>query len=120
NLRRPHVQCPVLRQAPAYAFEFEWSNKNVFDGAHNRRRSYFDNSAPAATGVPQGEEPKILEPYRGKIPDEVFTKEYDPPKYAGSGNIRDGLREALKLLKEAGWSVKNERLVSDKCGQPFE
>jgi microcin C transport system substrate-binding protein len=70
--------------------------------------------------VPQGEELKILEPYRGKIPDEVFTKEYDPPKYDGSGNIRDGLREALKLLKEAGWSFKNEKLVNDKSGQPFE
>ena len=53
-------------------------------------------------------------------PDEVFTKEYDPPHYDGSGNIRDGLREALKLLKEAGWSFKNERLANDKTGQPFE
>ena len=50
----------------------------------------------------------------------MFTKEYDPPKYDGSGNIRDGLREALKLLKEAGWSFKNEKLVNDKTGQPFE
>ena len=57
-------------------------------------------------GVPQGEELKILEPFRGKIPDEVFTKEYDPPKYDGSGNIRDGLREALKLLKEAGLELQ--------------
>ena len=71
-------------------------------------------------GLPQGEELKILEPFRGKIPDEVFTKEYDPPKYDGSGNIRDGLREALKLLKEAGWSVKGGKLVNDKTGQPFE
>ena len=70
--------------------------------------------------MPQGEELKILEPFRGKIPDEVFTKEYDPPKYHGSGNIRDGLRDAFKLLKEAGWSVKGGKLVNDKTGQPFE
>ena len=120
NLRRPIFQDPKVRQALAYGFDFEWSNKNLFYGAYKRTRSYFDNSELAATGVPQGEELKILEPYRGKIPDEVFTKEYDPPKYDGSGNIRDGLREALKLLKEAGWSFKNEKLVNDKTGQPFE
>src|SRR5438045_2439330 len=120
NLRRPIFQDPKVRQALAYGFDFDWSNKNLFYGAYQRTRSYFDNSELAATGVPQGEELKILEPYRGKIPDEVFTKEYDPPKYDGSGNIRDGLREALKLLKEAGWSFKNEKLVNDKSGQPFE
>jgi microcin C transport system substrate-binding protein len=73
----------------------------------------------AATGVPQGEELKILEKYRGQIPDEVFTKEYDPPKYDGSGEIRDGLRKAIALLQQAGWSFKGEKLVNDKTGEPF-
>jgi len=120
NLRRPLFQNPKVRQALAYAFDFEWSNKNLFYDAYKRTRSYFDNSELAATGLPQGEELKILEPFRGKVPDEVFTKEYDPPKYDGSGNVRDGLREALKLLKEAGWSIKSGKLVNDKTGQPFE
>ena len=120
NLRRPLFQDPRVRQALAYGFDFEWSNKNLFYGLYARTRSYFDNSELAATGVPKGEELKILEPFRGKIPDEVFTKEYDPPKYDGSGNIREGLRDALKLLKEAGWSFKNEKLVNDKTGQPFD
>lgn len=120
NLRRPLFQDPKVRQALAYGFDFEWSNKNLFYGLYIRTRSYFDNSELAATGVPQGEELKILEPFRGKIPDEVFGKEYNPPKYDGSGNIRDGLREALKLLKDAGWSFKNEKLVNDKSGQPIE
>ena len=120
NLRRPLFQDPKVRQALAYGFDFEWSNKNLFYGLYIRTRSYFDNSELAATGAPQGEELKILEPFRGKVPDEVFAKEYNPPKYDGSGNIRDGLREALKLLKDAGWSFKNERLVNDKSGQPFE
>ena len=120
NLRRPLFQDPRVREALAYAFDFEWSNKNLFYGAYTRTRSYFDNSELAATGVPQGEELKILEKFRGQIPDAVFTTEYDPPKYDGSGNIRDGLREALKLLKEAGWTFKDEKLVNDKTGQPFE
>jgi len=120
NLRRPLFQDPKVRQALAYGFDFEWSNKNLFYGLYKRTRSYFDNSELAATGVPQGEELKILEPFRGKIPDEIFTKEYNPPKYDGSGNVRDGLREALKLLKEAGWSFKNEKLANDRTGQPFE
>jgi microcin C transport system substrate-binding protein len=120
NLRRPLFQDPRVREALAYAFDFEWSNKNLFYGLYLRTRSYFDNSELAATGLPQGEELKILEPFRGKVPDEVFTKEYDPPKYDGYGNIRDGLRAALKLLKEAGWTFKGEKLVNDETGQPFE
>jgi microcin C transport system substrate-binding protein len=120
NLRRPLFQDPRVREALGYAFDFEWSNKNLFYGAYTRTRSYFDNSELAATGVPQGEELKILEKYRGQIPERVFTAEYDPPKYDGSGNIRDGLRAALKLLKEAGWTFKGEKLVNDETGQPFE
>jgi microcin C transport system substrate-binding protein len=120
NLRRPLFEDPRVREALAYAFDFEWSNKNLFYGAYKRTRSYFDNSELAATGVPQGDELKILEPFRDKLPAEVFTKEYDPPKYDGSGNIRDGLRAALKLLKEAGWSIKGGKLVNDKTGAPFE
>jgi microcin C transport system substrate-binding protein len=120
NLRRPLFQDPRVRQALAYAFDFEWSNKNLFYGAYVRTRSYFDNSELAAAGLPQGAELQILEKFRGQIPDEVFTQEYNPPKYDGSGNIRDGLREALRLLKAAGWSVKGDRLVNEQTGQPFE
>jgi microcin C transport system substrate-binding protein len=120
NLRRPLFADPRVREALGYAFDFEWSNKNLFYGAYKRTRSYFDNSELAATGVPQGDELKILEKYRGQIPDRVFATEYNPPKYDGSGNIRDGLRAALKLLKEAGWTFKGEKLVNDETGQPFE
>jgi microcin C transport system substrate-binding protein len=120
NLRRPIFQDPRVRQALAYAFDFEWSNKNLFYGYYKRTRSYFDNSELAATGVPQGQELQILAKFRGQIPDAVFTTEYDPPKYDGTGNIRDGLRKALKLLMAAGWTVKDEKLVNAKTGQPFE
>jgi microcin C transport system substrate-binding protein len=120
NLRRPIFQDPRVREALAYAFDFEWSNKNLFYGAYQRTRSYFDNSELAATGLPTGEELKILDQFRGQIPDALFTKEYDPPKYDGSGDIRAGLLAALKLLQEAGWTFKGERLVNAKTGQPFE
>jgi microcin C transport system substrate-binding protein len=119
NLRRPLFQDPRVRQALGYAFDFEWSNANLFYDLYTRTRSYFDNSEFAATGLPQREELQILEPFRGKIPDEVFTKEYDPPKYDSKFTIRDGLQTAVKLLKEAGWGFKNEKLVNDKTGQPF-
>jgi len=120
NLRRPIFADPRVRQALGYAFDFEWSNKNLFYGAYQRTRSYFDNSELAATGLPQGAELKILEPFRGQIPEAVFTTAYEPPKYDGSGNIREGIREALRLLKAAGWSFKGDKLVNDQTGQPFE
>ncbi len=120
NLRRPIFQDPRVREALAYIFDFEWSNKNLFYGAYRRTRSYFDNSELAAAGLPTGEELKILDQFRGQIPDAVFTKEFNPPKYDGSGDIRAGLLKALKLLDEAGWTFQGERLVNAKTGQPFE
>jgi microcin C transport system substrate-binding protein len=120
NLRRPLFEDPRVREALAYAFDFEWSNKNLFYGYYKRTRSYFDNSELAATGVPQGRELQILDKFKGQIPDAVFTTEYDPPKYDGSGNIRDGLRKAIKLLMAAGWTFKGEKLVNAKTGEPFE
>ena len=120
NLRRPIFQDPRVREALGYAFDFEWSNKNLFYGAYQRTRSYFDNSELAASGVPSGEEQKILDRFRGQIPDAVFTKEYNPPRYDGSGDIRSGLLDALKLLEAAGWTFKGRQLVNAKTGQPFE
>jgi microcin C transport system substrate-binding protein len=120
NLRRPIFQDPRVREALAYAFDFEWSDKNLFYGAYQRTRSYFDNSELAATGLPSGAELKALDRFRGQLPDAVFTKEYNPPRYDGSGDIRAGLLEALKLLEAAGWTFKSGQLVNAKTGQPFE
>jgi microcin C transport system substrate-binding protein len=119
NTRRPIFQDPRVRRALAYAFDFEWSNKTLFYGAYTRTRSYFSNSELASSGVPSGEELKILEPFRGKVPEDVFTKEYRPPATEGSGNIREGAREALRLLGEAGWTVKGQKLV-DGRGEPMQ
>jgi microcin C transport system substrate-binding protein len=120
NTRRPFFQDPRLRRALDYAFDFEWSNKTLFYGAYTRTESYFSNSDLASSGLPGEAELAVLEKFRGKIPDAVFTTPYREPKTDGSGNIRDNLREALRLLKEAGWSVKADRLVNDKTGAPLE
>jgi microcin C transport system substrate-binding protein len=108
-----------VREALGYLFDFQWTNKTLFYGAYTRTKSYFSNSDLASSGLPSADELKILDKYKGQIPDEVFTKAYEPPKTDGSGNIRDNMREALRLLKAAGWSVKGEKLVNDK-GEPFE
>lgn len=120
NTRQPLFQDRRLRQALDYAFDFEWSNKTLFYGAYTRTESYFSNSDLASSGLPSEGELAILNKYRGRIPDEVFTTPYKEPTTDGSGNIRDNLREALRLLKEAGWSVKGQQLVNDKTGQPLQ
>ncbi|MBO6947933.1 MAG: ABC transporter substrate-binding protein [Rhodospirillales bacterium] len=120
NMRRDLFKDPKVREALAYAFDFEWSNKNLFYGQYKRTRSYFENSELAATGLPSEAELKLLEPYRGQIPDEVFTKEYNPPKSDGSGNIRSNLRTGSKLLRDAGWVIKDGVRVNEKTGKKLE
>ncbi|MBI3515189.1 MAG: ABC transporter substrate-binding protein [Proteobacteria bacterium] len=120
NLRRPLFQDSKVRQALAYAFDFEWLNKNLFYGLYRRTTSYFFNSELASHGLPSPEEIKLLEPLREDLPPEVFTAEYQPPVTDGSGNIRDGLRIGLRLLKEAGWEIRDNKLINVKTGKPFE
>jgi microcin C transport system substrate-binding protein len=117
NLRKPLFQDPKVREALGYAFDFEWSNKALFFGQYARTRSYFENSEMEAKGPPSPEELEILNPFKGQIPPEVFTTEYNPPKTDGSGNARDNLAKAAALLEEAGWKVENGKRVKD--GKPF-
>jgi microcin C transport system substrate-binding protein len=118
NIRRPIFQDRRVREALIDAFDFEWSNKNVAYGAYKRLNSYFENSEMAGHGLPSPAELKLLEPWRGKVPDEVFTQEYKAPVTDGSGDNRENLRKAAELLKEAGWTLKNGQLVDAK-GAPF-
>ena len=120
NLRRPKFQDRSLREALAYAFDFEWSNRNLFYGQYRRTKSYYSNSELAARALPDKDELAILEPYRGKIPDEVFTRVYEPPKTDGSGKIRPNLRTATRILRKAGWRVKDGKLIDPKSGKPLE
>jgi microcin C transport system substrate-binding protein len=119
NLRRPLFQDARVRRALTELFDFEWMNANLFYGAYTRTSSYFSNSELASSGLPQGREKEILEGFRGRIPEEVFTTEYALSKTDGSGNNRAGLRRALTLLQEAGWRVQDRRLVNAQ-GRPFE
>lgn len=120
NIQRPIFQDRRVRMALGYALDFAWMNKNLFYDQYSRTRSYFQNTKYEAKGLPSKEELEILEPFRGKIPDEVFSDEYNPPKTDGSGNIRPQLRQALRLLKEAGWVIKDKKLVNAETNEPFE
>jgi len=117
NTRRDFFQDPRVRQALAYAFDFEWSNKTLFFDAYTRTESYFSNSELAARGLPSEGELTILEPFREQLPEEVFTAEYHPPSTDGSGNIRGNLREARRLLNAAGWEVQDGKLVNTGTGE---
>jgi microcin C transport system substrate-binding protein len=118
NIRRPLFQDRRVREAMMLAFDFEWSNRNLFFDAYARTSSYFSNSELASSGLPEGEELKLLERFRGRVPDEVFTTPFVLPVTDGSGNNRENLRRALTLLQQAGWTVRNQRLVNAQ-GQPF-
>jgi microcin C transport system substrate-binding protein len=120
NIRRPFFSDRRVREALGYALDFEWMNKNLFYGQYTRTRSYFQNTKYEAKGLPGPEEEKVLEPIRGKIPPEVFSKEYRPPVTDGSGSIRPQLRKALALLKEEGWEIRDRSLVNTETGRPME
>lgn len=115
NTRRAIFADPLVRQALNFAFDFEWSNKNLFYGQYARSTSFFSNSDMASSGLPSAQEKALLEPLG--LPSEVTTKEISQPVTDGSGNIRENLRVAADLLRQAGWSVEGGKLVKD--GQPF-
>lgn len=119
NTRRPIFKDPRVRQALIYAFDFDWTNRSLFYGAYTRTQSYFSNSELASRGLPSADELKLLEPFRGQIPQAVFTKEYVPPATDGTGNIRANLRAAFGLLEAAGWVVRDQILVNAGTGVPF-
>jgi microcin C transport system substrate-binding protein len=121
NTRRAVFADPRVRKALGYAFDFEWTNRNLFNGAYARTTSYFSNSELAASGLPSAEELSILERYRGRLPEEVFTRAYQPPDSDGSGNVRSNLRRAFELLEDAGWVVNERgRLVHAESGWPMQ
>ena len=109
NTRQAKFTDRKVREALQYVFDFEWTNNTLFYGQYTRTRSYFENSELAAQGVPGPLELEYLEPFRGQIPDEVFTTEFRPPASDGSGNNRDMLVRAQQLLAEAGWTVSGGR-----------
>jgi microcin C transport system substrate-binding protein len=120
NTRRPVFSDPKVREALAYAFDFEWTNRNLFFGQYSRTESYFSNSELAAPAeLPGEDEVALLDTYRNLLPPRVFTEVYRPPSTDGSGWPRENLAKAFALLEEAGWEVQDMRLVNTETGAPM-
>lgn len=119
NTRRPQFSDPRVRKALAHAFDFQWTNRTVYYGQYEQPQSYWAPTELASRGLPEGEELEILERYRGRVPEEVFTTPYIPPKTDGSGWPRANLEKAFDILAEAGWIVRDMKLVNAETGEPF-
>lgn len=118
NVQRPVFTDRKIRAAIQYFFDFEWMNKQLFYNAYTRTRSYFQWTDYEAHGLPDADEISALAPVKKIIPSEVYTKEFNPPISDGSGFIRGGAREALRLFNEAGWELKSGKLLNTK-GEQF-
>jgi microcin C transport system substrate-binding protein len=117
NLRRPRFANPQLRLALNYAFDFEWTNKAIMYGSYQRTHSVFQNSDMMAKGPPSPEELALLEPWRGRVPDQVFGEPFVPPVSDGSGQDRALLRKGSQILTDAGYVIKGGRRIDPK-GEP--
>jgi len=117
NLRRDQFKDARLRRAFNYAYDFEEMNKQLFYGQYKRINSYFEGTELASSGLPEGEELQVLETVRDKVPAEVFTTPYVNPVGGNPEAVRANLRESARLLKEAGYEVRDRKLV-DAAGKP--
>jgi microcin C transport system substrate-binding protein len=108
-----------VRKALDYAFDYEWTNKNLFYGLYKRTTSYFENSDMKAEGKPSADELALLMPHKDKLPLAVFDDVYMPPVADGTGTDRKMLRDANRLLTEAGWTLKDNKRVNAK-GEVFD
>jgi microcin C transport system substrate-binding protein len=119
NIRRAQFKDPRVRRAFNLAFDFEEMNKQIFFGQYKRIASYFEGTELAARGLPEGRELEILQKVRDKVPPEVFTTAYSNPVGGNPEAVRQNLRQAVRLLKEAGYEVRNDQLVNGKTGEPY-
>ncbi|MEF1172428.1 extracellular solute-binding protein [Vibrio sinaloensis] len=119
NTQQAIFKDPKVRQALNYAMDFEWMNNNLFYNQYTRTRSYFQNTEYEAKGTPQGDELALLTKYKDQLPPRLFTEEFQPPVTDGSGRIRSQMRSAFKLLKEAGWELKDKAMTNTATGEPF-
>ncbi len=128
NTRKSKFQNWKIRKALSYAFDFEWTNKNLFNGAYTRTNSYFSNSIYASNSLPSDKELELLKPYRTQLQKEVFDEEWNAPISNGSGNNRQNLRIAKKLIEESqtpdpmniNWHMKEGKLVRKLLGATDE
>ena len=119
NTRREIFKDKKVREALSYAFDFEWTNKNLFYDAYKRTNSFFENSELASSGLPSGKELDLLHSYMDQLPQKMFTTEFNVPETDGSGFIRKELQKATELLKQSGWILKEGNLVHNNTGKKF-
>jgi len=115
NTRKDIFKNIILRKAIALAFDFEWTNKTLFYGQYIRTKSYFSNSDLASSGLPSTKELEILNPFKNNLPKELFIEEFNPGETNGSGNNRKNLKKALKILRNGGF-----KLIDNKLLDPYE
>jgi len=120
NTRRPKFGDSRVRRAFNLALDFEEMNKQFFFGQYERIASYFEGTELASSGLPTGLELEILETVRGQVPPEVFTSVYKNPVNGNPEAVRSNLREATRLLHDAGYEIRNQKLVNSKTGEPME
>jgi len=118
NTRRATFAQRKVREALGLMFDFEWTNRTLFNGAYTRAASYYPNSEFSATGKPEGAEWLLLSPYRTQLPKRLFNESFQTPETDGRGIPRETLRRALGLLAEAGWTPKGQRLLNAQ-GEPL-
>ena len=117
NTRRDKFKDARVRRAFNFAFDFEEMNKQFFFGQYKRINSYFEGTELASSGLPQGEELEILEPLRDKVPPEVFTTPYANPVGGAPEKVRANLREGMRLVREAGYEVRDHKQVNIRTGE---
>ena len=120
NIRRDKFKDPRVRRAFNFAFDFEEMNRQIFFGQYKRVASYFEGTELACSGLPQGLELEILQAVKDKVPADLFTKPYTNPVSGNAQAVRNNLREALKLLREAGYEIRNTKLTNAKSGETMK
>jgi len=120
NTRRALFSDKRVREALGLMFDFEWTNKALFNGAYTRSTSLYPNSEFSSTGLPEPDELALLEPFRKQLPAQLFTDPFTLPKSDGNGRLRDRRARAMALLKTAGWELQEGQLVHAKNQQPFK
>lgn len=119
NLRREKFKDQKVREALNHAFDFEDLNRSLAHNAYQRVDSYFWGTELASSGLPEGREKEILDAMKDKVPAAVFTTPYTNPVAGDPKKVRENLRKALDLFKEAGYELKGNKLVNATTGEQF-
>ena len=119
NIRRDKFKDPRVRRAFNFAFDFEEMNRTIFFGQYKRISSYFEGTELASSGLPEGKELEILEAVRDKVPTDLFSKHYSNPAGGNPQAVRDNFRQALTLFRDAGYEIRDTKLVNAKTGERF-